>query len=93
MALSRQQSSFRFTTYLHPGGNSVTLINFSVNKAGSFQAEEGMTWEQWVTSDYNTGGFYLDGDYVIVGDGRSQVSSVVKTDVITADYAYPVERM
>ena len=35
---------------------SITLITFTI--AGtSYQAEEGMTWEQWVNSSYNTDGF------------------------------------
>ena len=41
----------------------VVMINFTV--AGtSYEAEEGMTWRQWVDSDYNTAGFFehfLDG--------------------------------
>ena len=37
----------------------VTLINFTIN-GNSYQAEEGMTWVQWVVSDYNTGNFEAD---------------------------------
>lgn len=33
------------------------LISFSIANA-PFQAEEGMTWEQWVNSDYNTDTMY-----------------------------------
>lgn len=31
------------------------LINFSVG-TDAFQAEEGMTWEKWIASSYNTAG-------------------------------------
>ena len=37
----------------------VTIINFTIDGT-SYQAEEGMTWAQWVLSDYNNGGFALD---------------------------------
>ena len=26
----------------------------------SYQAERGMTWEDWINSEYNTNGFYID---------------------------------
>ena len=35
-----------------------TLINFTIDGT-SYQAEDGMTWSQWVNSSYNTGGFYI----------------------------------
>ena len=34
------------------------LINFIIDGV-SYQAEEGMTWEDWVNSSYNTNGFYI----------------------------------
>ena len=34
------------------------LINFIIDGI-SYQAEEGMTWEDWVNSSYNTNGFYI----------------------------------
>ena len=43
----------------------VTTINFTIDGT-SYQAEEGMTWKQWVVSDYNTGNFEVDGDDVPV---------------------------
>ena len=36
-----------------------TIINFTIDGT-SYQAGEGMTWAQWVLSDYNNGGFALD---------------------------------
>ena len=36
-------------------------FSFTIGSS-TYQAEEGMTWEQWVNSSYNTGGFYLE-DY------------------------------
>ena len=37
-----------------------TIINFTIDGV-SYQAEEGMTWAQWVGSAYNEDGFYLQG--------------------------------
>ena len=34
-----------------------TIINFTIDDT-SYQAEEGMTWAEWVESAYNNGGFY-----------------------------------
>ena len=38
----------------------MTIINFTIEGV-SYQAEEGMTWAQWVGSAYNEDGFYLQG--------------------------------
>lgn len=35
------------------------LINFKIDGV-TYQAEEGMTWEEWVVSDYNTIGAYIE---------------------------------
>ena len=43
----------------------VTTINFTIDGT-SYQAEEGMTWAQWVLSDYNSGDFEVDGTDVPV---------------------------
>lgn len=42
-----------------------TLINFTINGT-SYQAEEGMTWQQWVDSSYNTSGgrYFISGGYL-----------------------------
>ncbi len=69
-----------------------TLISFTV--AGtSYQAEEGMTWAEWIASSYNTGGLYLDNSNSVSGNTLGLVStdgnsSEKGTDVIVADYAY-----
>jgi hypothetical protein len=38
--------------------DAVELISFTVDGT-SYQAEDGMTWREWVESEYNTGGFYI----------------------------------
>ncbi len=55
-----------------------TLISFTIDGT-SYQAEEGMTWEEWCNSSYNTNGFYYDEtrvyinptDYVALVDGSA----------------------
>jgi hypothetical protein len=37
------------------------LITFTID-GSEYQAEEGMTWADWVNSEYNTDGYYI-GDY------------------------------
>lgn len=61
--------------YLVEGGAVTNLISFTI--AGtSYQAEEGMTWEQWVNSSYNTGGFYvIDGNNFVYFPDGSYVST------------------
>ena len=43
------------------------IINFTIEDV-PYQAEEGMTWLQWIDSDYNTGNFVID-EY---GDVRTE---------------------
>ena len=71
-----------------------TLITFSI--AGTeYQAEEGMTWTEWTTSEYNTGGFYVteyddiqsteaSGEWVQDND----YNVVSPTATIIANYSY-----
>ena len=41
------------------------MINFTIDGT-PYQAEEGMTWAEWVVSDYNSGDFEVDGTDVPV---------------------------
>lgn len=52
-------------------------ITFTIGGT-TYYAEEGMTWGEWVDSEYNTGGFYLG--YISGWNG------IVTTDDITAVY-------
>jgi len=44
------------------------IINFTIG-GDPYQAEEGMTWAQWVESAYNNGGFYSVNESVYWGEG------------------------
>ena len=50
------------------------LISFTISGT-TYQAQEGMTWGQWVNSDYNTDGFYVDGGYVVTGSGSVRLNN------------------
>lgn len=62
---------------------ATSLISFTIDGT-SYQAEEGMTWEQWVASDYNTGGYWLgysDRVHSSDSDGGSHSKCVALNDV------------
>ena len=52
-----------------------------------FQAEQGMTWQEWVNSSYNTNEFYISGNFVYSKANKS-ISSVKPTDVIISGKTY-----
>ena len=70
------------------------MISFTI--AGtSYQAEEGMTWGEWIASSYNTDGYYDNGKNVFESDGRSVVynnSTVSIESIIIANHAYLLGR-
>lgn len=76
---------------------SVSLISFSINNA-TYQAEDGMTWSEWVASEYNTGGYVVRANAITSG-GMSivdhnytavpPISTIVSpTDTIKNGYIY-----
>ena len=72
-----------------------TLITFTISN-DTYQAEEGMTWSEWVASSYNTGSnlFYKSGSTAYIKDMMYEwcvcydSAKVVATDVIIAGAAY-----
>ena len=81
-----------FMSRLVDGGNSST-ITFTI--AGtSYQAEEGMTWVEWVSSSYNTGGYTYNGIEILhptdgsVADETTSSWYVEPTAEIVAGRAY-----
>lgn len=59
--------------------NKFELITFTIGNV-QYQAEEGMTWGDWVNSDYNTG-YWCAGDYTIYA-GNAVISNVQPSDII-----------
>lgn len=54
----------------------VNIISFTIAST-SYQAEEGMTWGEWVDSEYNTESWITDGEYIYYtwGDNATFVST------------------
>lgn len=72
------------------------LISFTVKGSGTYQADEGMTWAEWVDSSYNTDGFTVDSEgWVYTGDDFAVVGSenayVDAANVIIAGETYDAE--
>jgi len=45
--------------------NEITLITFVIDGT-EYQAEEGMTWGDWVNSSYNTNNYAIDGSIIYI---------------------------
>lgn len=69
----------------------ISYIEFTINGT-SYTAESGMTWSEWVDSDYNTGSFAIFGSYVSNSSGIVQTDyslmDVAATDAIISGQAY-----
>lgn len=72
------------------------LITFTIDGI-TYQAEEGMTWGEWVDSEYNTNGYIISGNYIYRAPGMimyyisidgTASGRVLKTNEITDGYAY-----
>lgn len=73
---------------------SATLISFTIDGT-SYQAEDGMTWAQWVNSSYNTDGFHVSSDLVFNSSAMKTVATsgkfptnVHSSDTIQSSTAY-----
>lgn len=76
------------------------LISFTISENGTiktYQAEEGMTWGEWVESDYNTDG-YINGEGYIFNDGYIGLfhdidyeNYITANDIITSNIYYVEE--
>ena len=74
-------------------GTAVSLIEFTI--AGtSYFAENGMTWQDWVDSRYNTGGFYVEsnsgGGSDFISNGSIRVG-ILDENKISDYYVTPIQ--
>lgn len=69
------------------GRSIVSLITFTIG-GDEHQAEEGMTWEQWVDSEYNTYNYIISGELVLSHGGMSYVDTVTPSDIILNNGVY-----
>lgn len=76
-------------------GEEPTLISFTIGTT-SYQAEEGMSWGEWVESDYNTYGLKIIDDYIwtesgsntIVKEAYDSSSKVTANEMIESNFTY-----
>ena len=84
-------------TIYEKGSPSPSLISFTID-IKSYQAEDGMTWAEWVNSVYNTDGFVNDGSVIVfnyvgaVTTSSSGYNYVSPSSTITANFAYYLRR-
>lgn len=93
------EPSTKYSGYLYIITGGITFTVSSVNgnttvSSSTYQAEDGMTWQQWVASAYNTDGFNVSGGYVysLVGHqvSSSSGSGVSSSSVIVAGGNYSI---
>lgn len=53
-------------------GSYAILMSFTIGDT-TYQAEDGMTWGEWVASDYNTGGVIVNENGYVYTSGGGQV--------------------
>ena len=71
-------------------GEFVTTISFTVNDK-TYQAADGMTFGDWIDSEYNVDGFYWSDDtdsIVIVSEEEAGGGDVERYYLYNGDYAY-----
>jgi hypothetical protein len=54
----------------------------------SFQAEEGMTWQEWVNSEYNIDSYVIHNSGVWTTSLSGYINNVIPQDVIVANRKY-----
>jgi hypothetical protein len=76
---------------LDNNGGGVTMISFTVGGV-QYQAEEGMTWGEFVNSEYNNGDIFVSNGVVGTNSGYIQkdYNCVLLTDIIENNYTYIV---
>lgn len=75
----------------------VSTISFAIDNV-SYQAESGMTWSEWISSAYNTGGFDfgLADDYIHLGSSSNMIVGYIvcdfmeTNDIIVANHNYAI---
>ena len=69
-------------------------ISFSITDGVSlspYQADAGMTWSQWVASNYNDGSYAISNNYIeVIGGGGRYIVNQTPSDVIVANTTYTI---
>ena len=69
-----------------PEGNLITFTIFDTE----YQAEEGMTWGEWVNSEYNTDNYYIDGRRVTRA-GYTYIMDITTSHIILDNGVYFIQ--
>jgi hypothetical protein len=79
-----------YNIYVYDINAEASLITFYIGRTTSsqtsYQAEEGMTWEEWINSDYNTDGYYISNN--TVSSSAGVIESISITDEIVNNQSY-----
>lgn len=72
--------------------NAKQLITFTI-EGTTYEALWGMSWSEWVESEYNTGGFYNNGVGKLMNNNVQYISKsggllVIESEVIESGYSY-----
>ena len=78
--------AYNGSSYCTYCGQELNEVTFAIDNV-EYKAIEGMTWEEWVDSVYNTDGYIIQNNSVYSKD-RKKVGSVSKTDKITSGISY-----
>lgn len=81
------------TIYTPPSLISFTAYDGNMGRTYSLEAEDGMTWSQWISSEYNSDGFSSQGTMVLYPGRESAVTtsnggSVTTSSTIIENHAY-----
>ena len=66
------------------------MITFYVqyNSIYEYQAEDGMTWGEWVNSDYAPSNVYVYSNYIFFNNHYVKLTTDPNTTVIVSGYTY-----
>ena len=66
-------------------GSGASIITFTI-EGTNYQAEEGMTWGEWVESKYNTDGYYIFNITICSATSDTQVYYLAKTGLSYSEF-------
>jgi hypothetical protein len=67
------------------------MISFKIGTT-TYQAESGMTWFEWVNSEYNTAGATISGNYIYIGSKSVTGNNVAIYNNIIGGASYTLEK-
>lgn len=84
---SEEDNDYGTTVVIGEEDEAVNLISFSVDSK-TYQAEDGMTWGEWVDSEYNTDGYSVSSSTHIKDISDMYVMDATSSSVIQANTNY-----